>query len=544
MHAVPDATLDADIAVIGKKGRGKTYVAKGLVERLLDLGRRVVVLDPLSTWWGLKARADGREGYPIVVFGGPHGDIALDDGMGRALGRYLAAGEMSAVIDLGLMRKAEQARVVADMLEEMFSKNRDPLWLVLEEADAFAPQSPMGDGNTRVLGEVDRIARRGRAFGFRLISITQRPAKINKDVLTQLSTLLALGVTSPQDRDAIKSWVEGNADRDQAKEVFQSLASLRVGEGWVWAPDLDLLKRVKFPAIKTLDTSATPQSGVKRIEPKRLARADLTKIEAELQKASKDAAATPGKTIKIAAAAAADLEAAEHRGYTRGRADGEATAKRTIGELLARVQGVIDGFAVHDVSAPVPVQLESRDAPSKNRKPVAVARAAATSRPTVAKASPGDKSLSGPERKLLSALAWWSAMKQECPSRAMVGAVAGWRVTSGHLKNVSGSLSGKGLIRYPVPGRLALTEEGRRAAPSPAGGDLHDLVRAILTGPQRQAFEALMAGGKVMSRDELCEAVGWNLTSGHPKNVLGSLSSMELITYPTPGHVQLVDWLS
>jgi uncharacterized protein len=432
MHAVPDATLDADIAVIGKKGRGKTYVAKGLVERLLDLGRRVVVLDPLSTWWGLKARADGREGYPIVVFGGPHGDIALDDGMGRALGRYFAAGEMSAVIDLGLMRKAEQARVVADMLEELFTKNRDPLWLVLEEADAFAPQSPMGDGNTRVLGEVDRIARRGRAFGFRLISIAQRPAKFNKDVLTQLSTLLALGVTSPQDRDAIKSWVEGNADRDQAKEVFQSLASLRVGEGWVWAPDLDLLKRVTFPAIKTLDTSATPQSGVKRIEPKRLARADLTKIEAELQKASKDAAATTGRGTKIAAAATADLEAAEHRGYARGRADGEATAKRTIGELLARAQGVIDGFAVDDVSAPAPVQLESRDA-TKNGKPVAAGRAAATSRLIVAKAAPGDKALSGPERKLLSALAWWSAMKQESPSRAMVGAVAGWRVTSGHL---------------------------------------------------------------------------------------------------------------
>jgi hypothetical protein len=64
-----------------------------------------------------------------------------------------------------------------------------------------------------------------------------------------------------------------------------------------------------------------------------------------------------------------------------------------------------------------------------------------------------------------------------------------------------------------------------------------------LTGPQRQAFDALLAGGKVMSRDELCEAVGWNPTSGHPKNVLGSLSSMELITYPTPGYVQLVEWL-
>jgi hypothetical protein len=56
----------------------------------------------------------------------------------------------------------------------------------------------MGD-MTRVLGEVDRIARRGRNFGFRLISITQRPAKLNKDVLTQLSTLIALDVTNPQD---------------------------------------------------------------------------------------------------------------------------------------------------------------------------------------------------------------------------------------------------------------------------------------------------------------------------------------------------------
>jgi DNA helicase HerA-like ATPase len=90
---------------------------------------------------------------------------------------------------------------------------------------------------TRVLGEVDRIARRGRNFGFRLISITQRPAKLHKDVLTQLSTLVGLGVTRPQDRDAVKAWVDGNADREQARVVYDSLAKLPVGEGWVWAPD-------------------------------------------------------------------------------------------------------------------------------------------------------------------------------------------------------------------------------------------------------------------------------------------------------------------
>jgi len=128
----------------------------------------------------------------------------LHDAAGPIIGELVTSSGISTVLDMGQMRKAEQARLVADLLDYLFTHNREPLWLVLEEADAFAPQQPMGE-LTRVLGEVDRIARRGRNFGFRLISITRRPAKLHKDVLTQLSTLVALGVTSPQDRDAIKA---------------------------------------------------------------------------------------------------------------------------------------------------------------------------------------------------------------------------------------------------------------------------------------------------------------------------------------------------
>jgi hypothetical protein len=80
-HPIPDTALDADIAILGKKGRGKTFTAKGLVERLLQMQRRVLVLDPLSVWWGLKSGADGRSpGFPIPIFGGPHADIPLHDG--------------------------------------------------------------------------------------------------------------------------------------------------------------------------------------------------------------------------------------------------------------------------------------------------------------------------------------------------------------------------------------------------------------------------------------------------------------------------------
>jgi uncharacterized protein len=282
-HPIPDAALDADIAILGKKGRGKTFTAKGLVERLLQMQRRVLVLDPLSVWWGLKSGADGKSpGFPIPVFGGPHADIPLHDAAGPIIAELIVTTGASAVLDMGQMRKAEQARLVADLLDYLFTHNREPLWLVLEEADAFAPQQPMGE-LTRVLGEVDRIARRGRNFGFRLISITQRPAKLNKDVLTQLSTLIALGVTSPQDRDAIKAWVDGNADREQARKVYDSLARLPVGEGWIWAPDHDLLKHVKFPPIHTLDTSKTPKAGDARITAPVLASADLAKITKQIE---------------------------------------------------------------------------------------------------------------------------------------------------------------------------------------------------------------------------------------------------------------------
>jgi hypothetical protein len=35
-----------------------------------------------------------------------------------------------------------------------------------------------------------------------------------------------MGVTSPQDRDAIKAWVDGNADRDKSRAVYDSIAQL------------------------------------------------------------------------------------------------------------------------------------------------------------------------------------------------------------------------------------------------------------------------------------------------------------------------------
>lgn len=336
IDAIPDAALEADIAILGKKGRGKTYTAKGCVERLLDMGRRVVVLDPLSTWWGLKA---GPNGYAIPVLGGPHGDLPLTDRDGAALGRHLATSTGSAVLDLGAMRKAELVRFATAFLEELYVANRTPLWLVLEEADVFAPQQPMAD-TARLLGEVDRIARRGRQFGFRLISLTQRPARLAKDVLTQLSTLVVLGITSPQDRAAVQAWVEGNADRDQAKSVVDSLASLKVGEGWVWAPDLELLRRITFPPIRTLDTSATPQAGAPLPKAALRTDVDLEALRGALTAAELEPAVA-GSRVPASRARVVDEEAAERRGRERGYQEGFDEGRRQALEALGGISAAL-----------------------------------------------------------------------------------------------------------------------------------------------------------------------------------------------------------
>jgi len=99
--AVPPEVLDDRIAIVGTAGSGKTYAAKGFVERLLDSGARVTIVDPLGVWWGLRASADGTAaGYPVIIFGGRHADVPIAAAMGSALGRIIAREALACVVDL------------------------------------------------------------------------------------------------------------------------------------------------------------------------------------------------------------------------------------------------------------------------------------------------------------------------------------------------------------------------------------------------------------------------------------------------------------
>ncbi len=91
-NPTPDAARDADVAILWKKGRGKTFTPKGPVERLVQMQRWVLVLDPLSVWWGLKSAADGKApSFPITIFGGPHADVPLHDAPGPIIDELIVS---------------------------------------------------------------------------------------------------------------------------------------------------------------------------------------------------------------------------------------------------------------------------------------------------------------------------------------------------------------------------------------------------------------------------------------------------------------------
>lgn len=287
---LPLDAVTQTFGVLAKRGVGKTYTAAVFVEELLKADRQVVVVDPIGVWFGLRSSADGKHaGLPIIVMGGDHGDVPLEVTAGSTIADFITEQKASVVLDLSRFRKGEQTRFMTDFAETLYHRNRDPLMIVVDEADAFAPQRPQ-KGEERLLGAMEDLVRRGRARGLGIMLVTQRAAVLNKNVLTQVEVLVVLRTIAPQDREAIDAWVKVYGTDEQRDELMSSIASLAIGEAWFWSPGwLDTFKRVQVRRRETFDSSATPKQGETRKAPKKLADVDLEalkgRISATIEKA-------------------------------------------------------------------------------------------------------------------------------------------------------------------------------------------------------------------------------------------------------------------
>ena len=116
-----------------------------------------------------------------------------------------------------------QELLVAKLVKELFDARRlgqiPEFFFLIEESHNFCPERGFGDA---ISSEILRtVASEGRKFGFQLCVVSQRPARVDKNVLSQCNTQIILKVTNPNDLRAIGRSIEGftNAMENEIKQL-------------------------------------------------------------------------------------------------------------------------------------------------------------------------------------------------------------------------------------------------------------------------------------------------------------------------------------
>ena len=82
---------------------------------------------------------------------------------------------------------------------------RHPIALMNDEAHLYIPERANTDSSDAVSVEIfERIAKEGRKYGIGLVVISQRPAEVNRTVLSQCSNVIAMRLTNGDDQAVIK----------------------------------------------------------------------------------------------------------------------------------------------------------------------------------------------------------------------------------------------------------------------------------------------------------------------------------------------------
>lgn len=538
---IPEAALQQHLAVLGKTGSGKTFAVKGIVEHLLAEQKRVGIVDPTGAWWGLRSSRDGKgAGFPILVLGGDHGDLPLPALGGAAVARLLTEQRVNLIADTSQLTVGERTRWFIDFANTLHRTNKGPLHLILDEAHNFAPQGKVMDPDAgKMLHAANRLAAEGRSRGIRLGMITQRPQKLHKDTLTSADTLIAMRVLAPHDREAVEAWVEGCGDPKQGKEVLNSLANMQRGEGWVWYPEGGFLERMKFPAIKTFDSSATPTDGGPIQAPKGMAEIDLTEINKAMADAVKEAAANDPKLLRAKIrelekkVGPTKVEVQEKIVEVPVLKDSQIERLEKLAEKL-----LAEATELRLLAAPARSPRPARPSPERRLQ---LTRAAHEAREAFTRPITPVEGISRSQQRILDSLAALEGMGIQRPSKEQLALWCEVSPTSGGYFNNLGTLRSAGLIEYPAGGLVALTDAGRKAAQQTEPLTVEEMQESLCrkVGLSKAAIVRALIDiyPNSIKKDELAERIGVSPTSGGYFNNLGALRTLGVIDYPSPGSV-------
>jgi hypothetical protein len=171
--------------------------------------------------------------------------ILRADGLSEDLG-----GPGLYVLDLRATPEMEaRSAKAATVMRQVFERNKQalgayPCLVVIDEAQNYAPEQQTGWlARTRAsFDAIFAIASEGRKFGTGLVISTQRPARVNKDILSQCNTQMIFRVANVEDLAAIAGSFEA-----ASRSLLDELPGFDTGVSVVAGTGVGMVARVEVP---------------------------------------------------------------------------------------------------------------------------------------------------------------------------------------------------------------------------------------------------------------------------------------------------------
>ncbi len=219
-----DSLISNVLFITGKRGSGKSFTAGVMMEEFHRLGLQFVCFDALNAHGGL-------DQMPRVESIKPEEGQSIDM---KSLVARLKTTDKSLVVKMGGLSLTKQQELIGDYCEALIeARIGKGLHTIFEECQDFIPQV----GRPISFDPIVRLCKLGRALGYGATLVSQRPAGVNKEALSQASVYLVHNVINNRDLKTLDEQLSFGTDKRLIKKILNGISSARKGECVAYAPE-------------------------------------------------------------------------------------------------------------------------------------------------------------------------------------------------------------------------------------------------------------------------------------------------------------------